>query len=170
MVKKTSIILFVNIFIFSFLFMHSTSLAAINKADKVVVFKSKRVLMLLKDGEIVKTYRVALGKAPQGHKTRAGDKKTPEGTYILDTRNPQSKYHLALHISYPNETDVQNSQKLGVSPGGDIMIHGLSNDFSKLGKLHRYKDWTNGCIAVTNAEIEEIWQLVQDGTPIEIRP
>jgi murein L,D-transpeptidase YafK len=147
-----------------------TAFSALNKADKVVVIKSKRVLMLLRQGEIFKTYKVALGKEPNGQKTKAGDKRTPEGTYMLDSRNPDSKFHLAIHISYPNSSDVLNAHKRGVSPGGDVMIHGLPHDLGRVGKLHRLSDWTNGCIAVTNTEIEEIWRLVPDGTPIEIKP
>ena len=140
------------------------------KVDKVLVVKSKRVLILLRDGEILKTYRIALGRQPKGHKTKAGDNKTPEGTYILDARNPNSNYHLSIRISYPNEADLLNAQRLGVAPGGDIMIHGLSNGTRKLDKYHRYLNWTNGCIAVTDREMEEIWDLVSDGTPIEIKP
>jgi murein L,D-transpeptidase YafK len=151
-------------------FSSGTATAALMKADKVVVFKGKRLLMLMKEGEILKVYRVALGKQPNGHKMKTGDKKTPEGTYVLDARNSDSKFYRAIHISYPNENDVQNAQKLGYSPGGDIMIHGLSEKLKKMGKLHRTADWTDGCIAVTNPEIEEIWSLVPDGTPIEIKP
>jgi murein L,D-transpeptidase YafK len=124
----------------------------------------------MREGEILSAYRVALGKHPDGRKIKAGDKRTPEGNYILDGRNRDSKFHLALHISYPNESDLVNANKLGVTPGGDIMIHGLPDQFRKLGRLHRLSDWTNGCIAVTNHEIEEIWRLVPDGTPIEIKP
>lgn len=144
--------------------------ATLVQADKVVVFKSRRVLMLLSGGEIMKTYRVSLGGRPMGHKLVKGDERTPEGTYVLDSRNPHSKYHLSIHISYPNEEDVSKAQRLGVSPGGDIMIHGLPDELEKVGKTHRYVDWTKGCIAVTNREIEEIWRLVPDGTPIEIKP
>jgi len=144
--------------------------ATLGKADKVVVIKSKRLLMLLNEGDILKIYRVSLGKQPNGHKIKAGDKRTPEGSYTLDSRNVESKFHLALHISYPNESDIRNAHKFGVRPGGDIMIHGLSDKMKKLGKLHRTSDWTDGCIAVTNSEIEEIWKLVPDGTPIEIKP
>lgn len=124
----------------------------------------------MKDGEILKAYRIALGQQPEGHKTVAGDKKTPEGIYILDKRNQDSKFHLSIHISYPNESDVLNAKKAGVSPGGDVMIHGLPNGLRSVGKLHRTMDWTDGCIAVTNSEMEEIWQLVPDGIPIEIKP
>ena len=144
--------------------------AALIKADKVVVIKSKRLLILMRDGEILKAYKIALGKQPKGHKTNAGDRKTPEGIYILDSRNPDSKFHRSIHISYPNESDILNAQKLGVSPGGAIMIHGLPDSLASIGKTHRTWDWTDGCIAVTNTEIEQIWRLVPDGTPIEIKP
>lgn len=139
-------------------------------ADKVVVIKSKRVMMLLKDGEIIKVYKVALGKNPVGHKTHEGDNKTPEGTYVLDKRNPNSRYYLSMHISYPNKSDITNAKKLGLSPGNDIMIHGVSKELEPLGRFHRFSDWTNGCVAVSNAEMREIWGLVPDGTPIEIKP
>ncbi|MBM4141536.1 MAG: hypothetical protein FJ242_08685 [Nitrospira sp.] len=145
-------------------------LATFAQVDKVVVIKSKRLMILLQNGEILKTYRIALGKQPVGHKTREGDQKTPEGSYILNSRNVKSKYHLSITISYPNESDILKAQEQGVSPGGSIMIHGLPEDLESLGKLHRTLDWTNGCIAVTNSEIEEIWQLVPDGTQIEIKP
>ena len=144
--------------------------AALPKADKVLVIKSKRVLMLLKDGEIFRAYRVALGKNPQGRKIKAGDQKTPEGSYVIDSRNAKSRFHLAIHISYPNEADIADAQRQGVSPGGSIMIHGLPNGLAKVDKLHSLQDWTDGCIAVTNTEMEEIWEYVADGTPIEIKP
>lgn len=144
--------------------------ATLQKADKIVVLKSKRLLLLVQEGEIVKAYRVSLGKKPVGQKTCAGDKRTPEGIYTIDSRNADSKFHKALHISYPNESDLLNAHKKGVPPGGDVMIHGLPNHKTDIGALHRSFDWTDGCIAVTNSEIEEIWQLVPDGTPIEIKP
>ena len=169
MLKKTGIFILISFFCLQAFGAWKAS-AAFVKADKVVVIKSKRILMLLREGEILSAYRVALGKHPDGRKIKAGDKRTPEGNYVLDTRNRDSKFHLALHISYPNESDLMNAHKLGVTPGGDIMIHGLPDQFRKLGRLHRLSDWTNGCIAVTNREIEEIWRLVPDGTPIEIRP
>lgn len=139
------------------------------KADKVIVVKSKRILMLLRDGEILKAYRIALGKKPEGKKVMAGDKRTPEGSYTL-FKNSNSRFHLSLRISYPNDSDIENAARLGVSPGGDIMIHGLPEELAEFGKFHRYYDWTDGCIAVTNSEIEEIYQMVEDGTPIEIKP
>lgn len=150
-------------------FFYSLAFATLPKADKVIVVKSKRILMLLRDGEILKAYRIALGKNPEGKKVMAGDKKTPEGRYTL-FKNSNSRFHLSLRISYPNESDIENAERLGVSPGGDIMIHGLPEGLAEFGKFHRYYDWTDGCIAVTNSEIEEIYQMVEDGTPIEIKP
>ena len=145
-------------------------LAAIEQADKVVVVKNERLLLLLKNGEVLKSYRIALGKQPVGQKSRAGDGKTPEGTYVLDQRNQNSKFYRALHISYPNGADVARARKQGVNPGGNIMIHGLPKGYEDLGDVHTSINWTKGCIAVSNAEIDEIWRLVPNGTPIEIRP
>jgi murein L,D-transpeptidase YafK len=140
------------------------------KIDSAAVYKEKRKMILYSEGNEIKTYTVSLGKNPIGHKQKEGDKKTPEGNYVLDSRNPNSKYHLSIHISYPNEQDKLNAQSLGISPGGDIMIHGLPNNMEFLEDYYLNTDWTDGCIAVTNAEIEEIWQTVEDGTPIVIYP
>jgi murein L,D-transpeptidase YafK len=140
------------------------------KADSVAVFKSERKMVLYSDGKEIKTYSVSLGRNPIGPKEKVGDKKTPEGSYILDSRLENSKYHLAIHISYPNEKDKLNAEKLGVSPGGDIMIHGLPNKLKFPEDSYANTDWTDGCIAVSNDEIEEIWELVEDGTPIAIYP
>lgn len=127
--------------------------------------------MQLYQGEhLLKSYRIALGGNPTGPKIRQGDHKTPEGIYRIDAKNARSQFHLSLHISYPNENDRANARKLGVAPGGDIMIHGLPDRYAYLGSLHTKYDWTDGCIAVTNAEIEEIWKLVPTGTEVEIRP
>lgn len=139
-------------------------------ADSVLVEKKEHTLTLLRKGQVLKTYKVALGGEPVGPKTRQGDHKTPEGTYILDRRNPHSKFYRAIHISYPNARDAGEAAKLGVSPGGDVYVHGLPNGFGWIGNGHRLKDWTDGCIAVTNEEMDEIWKAVPDGTPIEIRP
>jgi outer membrane protein assembly factor BamD (BamD/ComL family) len=139
-------------------------------ADKVLIEKKERRLTLLSEGEVIKTYRIALGGDPVGPKERQGDNKTPEGTYIIDSRNGKSAYHLALHISYPNEKDKRRARELGVSPGGDIMIHGIKNGFSWVGDSHAKFDWTKGCIAVTDEEMEEIYKLVPNGTTVEIRP
>lgn len=138
--------------------------------DKIIIRKSVRKLEVYHNGELVKTYNIALGKNPIGHKQREGDYKTPEGKYFISYHNPKSSYHLSLRISYPNEQDKLNAQKIGVSPGGDIMIHGLPNRAPFIGKLHNLTDWTQGCIAVNNQEIEEIYAAVKDGTPIEILP
>jgi murein L,D-transpeptidase YafK len=145
-------------------------IASIIHADKVVVIKKKRLLLLVKDGEILRSYRVAIGRNPVGTKTRQGDDRTPEGDYVLDRRNPYSRFHRSIHISYPNSDDISRAQKHGVAPGSDIMIHGLPRNYEDVGDLHTVTDWTKGCIAVTNAEIDEIWSFVPDGTPIEIRP
>ena len=139
-------------------------------ADKVLVEKKERRLTLLSNGEVIKTYKIALGGDPVGPKERQGDNKTPEGTYIIDSRNGNSSYHLSLHISYPNEIDTMRAKELGVSPGGNIMIHGIKNGFSWIGASHAKLDWTKGCIAVTDKEMEEIYKLVPNGTIIEIRP
>jgi len=140
------------------------------KAEKIIIEKSKRQLSLWSNGVKMKTYQVSLGRNPVGPKQQAGDKKTPEGLYIIDYRKEDSRYHLALHISYPNSEDIERASQTGISPGSDIMIHGMRNGLGWIGSLHRYCDWTQGCIAVTNAEIEEIWRAVPDGTPIEIKP
>jgi murein L,D-transpeptidase YafK len=139
-------------------------------ADKILIEKKERLLMLLSRGKVLKTYKIALGGNPDGPKERKGDNKTPEGTYVIDSRNKDSRYHLSLHISYPNEKDKKRAKKLGVSPGGDIMIHGIKNGFSWAGDYHTDVDWTKGCIAVTDDEIEEIARLVPNGTIVEIRP
>ncbi len=123
-------------------------------ADSIVVDKSDRALTLFYRGEVVKTYGVALGRNPVGDKTRRGDGRTPEGLYYIQGRNPQSKYHLSLRVSYPTSTQRARAARRGVSAGGDIMIHGLPDAFASVGALHRQQDWTEGCVAVTNEEIE----------------
>jgi len=139
-------------------------------ADKILIEKKERRLTLILKGKALKTYKIALGGNPDGPKERQGDNKTPEGTYVIDSRNRDSRYHLSLHISYPNEKDKKRAKELGVSPGGDIMIHGIKNGFSWVGDLHAALDWTKGCIAVTDEEIEEIDRLAPNGTIVEIRP
>ena len=142
----------------------------VGRVDEVLVEKAKRRLTLLQKGRTVRQYEIALGFEPSGPKRASGDGRTPEGRYVIDRRNPNSAFHLSLHVSYPNEQDRELSAVAGVDPGGDIMIHGLKNGLGWLGRLHSLSDWTLGCIAVTNSEIEEIWSMVPDGTPIEIRP
>jgi murein L,D-transpeptidase YafK len=139
-------------------------------ADRVVVDKSERTLRLVRRSRPLKTYAIALGREPVGDKQQEGDGRTPEGIYRIDFHKRDSAYHRALHISYPNAADVRAARRRGVSPGGDIMIHGLPNGSSAIGRLHLQSDWTAGCIAVTNEEIEEIWRAVPDGTIVEILP
>jgi murein L,D-transpeptidase YafK len=139
-------------------------------ADRVVVVKHERTLQLLNQGKVIKTYKVALGGEPVGAKTRQGDHKTPEGIYILDSRNAHSQFYKSIHISYPSARDLAAARQKGVSPGGDVFVHGLPNGYGWIGAGHRAKDWTDGCIAVTDQEIDEIWRAVANGTPIEIRP
>ncbi len=130
------------------------------------------MMLLDESGNIYRTYNIALGGNPQGPKQCEGDERTPEGLYAIETRNPNSKYHLSLKISYPNPYDVAQASAMGQEPGGDIFIHGVPNDAGQLKSyMYRFKpEWTNGCIAVTNFDIEELWSLVGDGTPIEIMP
>jgi len=139
-------------------------------ADRVLVRKKERSLELLSQGKVIKTYKVALGGDPIGPKARKGDHKTPEGIYVLDSRNSRSQFYKSIHISYPNARDRAAARHLGVSPGGDVFVHGLPNGYRLVGASHRLKDWTDGCIAVTDEEMDEIWAAVADGTPIEIRP
>lgn len=138
------------------------------KVDRIVVLKSERKMQLFSGSTVVREYRVALGFQPVGAKEMEGDGKTPEGLYSIDYRNPKSQFHLSLHVSYPNPEQVSRAKKQGISPGGMIMIHGLRNGTGFLGRFHWLVDWTTGCIAVTNEEIEEIWRVVPDRTPIEI--
>ena len=136
---------------------------ATERADRIVVDKSERSLWLLRDGKPIARYRVALGDAPVGHKTTQGDERTPEGEYRIDGRNPGSRFHLSLRISYPDARDRAQARARGVDPGGDIFIHGGT-------PAHDRRDWTDGCIAVTDAEIEQLWARVPTGTPVTIRP
>jgi murein L,D-transpeptidase YafK len=145
-------------------------LKSVITADSIVVEKSKHTLTLFQAGFPVRTYGVALGKEPTGDKLKIGDNRTPEGLFRIDYKNPQSKYHMALHISYPDAAHLQRAHALGVAPGGDIMIHGLPPAFKSYGAAHREYDWTEGCIAVTDEEIEEIWRAVPQGAPIQIKP
>ena len=141
-------------------------------ADKIVVKKSQRRLYLMRDGKPFRTYRVSLGINPVGPKQYRGDNRTPEGRYTIDWRNPRSKFYKALHISYPSSNDRIRAYRKGWDPGGSIMIHGEPNGsrFSGLRDAVYKEDWTQGCIAVSNLALDEIWQYVLDGTPIEILP
>ncbi len=140
------------------------------RADQLIVVKGQRTLTLLSHDKVLRTYKVALGGSPIGAKEQQGDHKTPEGRYVLDHRNAKSRFYKSIHVSYPNDRDRQRASQRGVAAGGDIMIHGLPNGFGWLGAAHRARDWTDGCVAVTNAEMDEIWELVPDGTAIDIRP
>jgi murein L,D-transpeptidase YafK len=140
------------------------------QVDRIVIEKSKRTLTLMNGTESLKKYKVALGGQPVGAKDRQGDHKTPEGIYSVDSKNPNSQFYKALHISYPNPADRANARKLGLSPGGDMEIHGLGSKWGWIGAKHRLTDWTDGCVAVTNEEIEEIYPLIKVGTTVEIRP
>jgi len=157
-------------FLLAVLAAESFPLPAGTRADRLVVVKHERTLTLMSGPTVLKSYKVSLGSEPVGAKQRRGDHKTPEGTYILDRRNSRSRFYRSLHVSYPTLEQKAAASKTGIDPGGDIMIHGLPNGFGWLGSLHRTLDWTDGCIAVTDQEMDEIWQSVDDGTPIEIKP
>lgn len=145
--------------------------ADIGKADLIRVDKSERRLELLRKNKVIATYKIALGRSPVGDKEREGDMRTPEGRYIIDWRNPKSGYHLSLHVSYPDKEDKMRAKAAGIPAGGDIMIHGQPNGYALPASYVLQKtDWTYGCIAVTNADMNEIWKAVPDGTTIEILP
>ena len=147
-----------------------TALPLNAKADLVVVHKSARRLELYRGSELLKAYPVSLGRHPDGKKQQQGDGRTPEGEYQLDYRNPNSSFRKALHISYPQPTDVAAARSIGVNTGGLVMIHGMKNGLGWLGRLHRLIDWTDGCVAVTNSQMDEIWRAVPDGTKISLQP
>jgi murein L,D-transpeptidase YafK len=139
-------------------------------ADKVVVEKAARKLHLVRNGEAFRTYNIALGIRPVGDKHHEGDFRTPEGRYLLDMRNPDSEFFLSIHISYPNRDDAQSARASGMDPGGSIMIHGQPNLPTRSEAYYRTQDWTNGCIAVSNSDMIDIWLMTADYTPIEILP
>jgi murein L,D-transpeptidase YafK len=147
-----------------------TAAIATPTVDRIVVAKADRTMTLMRNGKAFKTYKVALSREPVGPKVREGDHRVPEGLYSIDSKNAHSRFHLALHISYPNAADRERAERVGVKPGGNIEIHGLGSTCGWVGSLQRRIDWTDGCIAVTNSEIEEIWSIVPVGTPLEIRP
>lgn len=140
------------------------------KADRIVVDKAARKLYLMQGGEVFRTFDIALGIVPEGGKTREGDFRTPEGRYVLDSRNPNSEFFLSIHVSYPNQQDRREARKNGVAPGGAIMIHGQPNLPTKSEAYYRTQDWTNGCIALSNSDMIDVWLMTGDSTPIEIRP
>jgi murein L,D-transpeptidase YafK len=171
-IVKSLPLLFAAAIVGIFLYAHGNinSLPPNTTIDRIVVDKASRRLSVFQSGKRLKTYRVALGRNPVGAKEEEGDLKTPEGLYQIDGRNRQSRFHLALHISYPSAEDAARAAARGVSAGCDIMIHGLPNDEGWIGGFHRRTDWTAGCIALTNEEIEELWHVIPDGTAVEIRP
>lgn len=148
----------------------SASMARAEAVDLVRVDKSERRLELLSGDKVVRSYAVALGANPVGHKRQEGDERTPEGRYVLDWRNPESAFTKSIHISYPDADDRAAAKRAGVDPGGMIMIHGQSKGFGWWSWLMQMFDWTNGCIAVTDEDMAEIWKMVENGTPIEINP
>lgn len=140
------------------------------KADKILVYKALRKMELRRGDTVLRTYHIALGRRPYGQKMAAGDGRTPEGRYFIDRRNMVSDYHLALHISYPDPNDLRRAASLGAKPGGSIMIHGQPSYLTPAERLQLNKDWTAGCIALSNTEIDEVWRLVDDGTEVDIYP
>ncbi|KEO61428.1 hypothetical protein DT23_00245 [Thioclava indica] len=141
------------------------------QADSILVSKAERRMVLLREGRELASYPIVMGANwDRGHKLREGDERTPEGTYVIDWRNSGSVAHLSLHISYPNAEDRARAKAAGADPGGNIMIHGLPNGWGALGSLHLLHDWTNGCIGVSNDQMDEIWSRVPNGTPITIAP
>lgn len=146
------------------------AMAEAPEVSEVLVRKEERRLYLLSGEQVVRSYRIGLGDNPSGHKLFEGDKRTPEGEYVLDWRNPNSDFYKSIHISYPNEQDREMASSWGLDPGGSIMIHGLPNEAGDMAFAYLGLDWTDGCIAVSNEEMDEIWQLVADGTPIRIVP
>lgn len=142
----------------------------LEKADMVVVDKSESRLYLKRSGQIIKQYHVVFGPDPEGHKQQEGDGRTPEGRYVLDYKNADSDFYKSIHISYPNRADRLRAARSGVDPGGEIMIHGQKNGAGWLASISKYFNWTQGCIAVSNKAMDEIWQAVDAGTPIEIKP
>ena len=144
--------------------------SAFQTADRIVVKKGERKLYLLRSRQVIAEYPVKLGLNPYGHKEREGDFRTPEGTYQLVRRNPRSEFFLSLEVSYPNDADRAHARRLGVKPGGAIMIHGQPNVLRKPVEYYARNDWTNGCIAVSNSDMVDIWLRTGVGIPIEIRP
>jgi len=155
---------------FIFLLVSTGCFGSGEAVDYVLVKKSEKKMYLQLKGKTVKEYNVVFGERPEGHKQKEGDERTPEGIYVIDYKKADSSFHRAMHISYPNKQDIESARAAGVDPGGAIMIHGQKNGFSWLSWLSQQFNWTDGCIAVTNTEMDEIWNLVKVATPIEIQP
>ncbi|WP_102530805.1 L,D-transpeptidase family protein [Shewanella sp. 10N.286.52.B9] len=161
--------------IFIVILQSSTVLASVDKltqakVDLVIVNKSEAKMSIYQQGKVLKTYQIAMGDAPQGHKFKEGDQRTPQGRYVLDYKKSDSAFYKSIHISYPNEEDKLRANALGVSPGGMIMIHGQNPNSELPPEQAQQYNWTNGCIAVTNKEMDELWRVIEEGTPIEIWP
>ena len=159
-----------NLLIVLLLILQTANGDSAQKADAVLVIKSEKRLYLMNNGKRFASLSVTFGAEPTGHKQERGDERTPEGHYILDYKNPKSKFYKSIHISYPNAKDKENARRLGVDPGGDIMIHGLAKVWAWVGSLGQLFLWTNGCIALSNSDMDQVWAAVDPGTPIEIRP
>lgn len=150
--------------------LHASGASGMGKVDLVVITKSESRMALLRDGKILKQYHIAMGDLPAGHKLKEGDQRTPQGRYTLDYKKSDSAYYKSIHISYPNEEDKLRAKALGIRPGGMIMIHGQNPKSSLPPQQAQQYNWTDGCIAITNAEMDEVWKIVDEGTPIEIWP
>lgn len=171
--KYKFLLLLFSIFIIAFISYYvypEKTLANDFNTTKIVVEKSKHKMYLYESNKLGKTYSISMGANPTGHKHEQGDEKTPEGKYIIDYKNDKSMAYLSMHISYPNSNDKIYATSHDMKPGGDIMIHGLPNSIKYVGKFHRWYDWTNGCIGITNKEMDELWRSVKVGTEIEIKP
>ena len=140
------------------------------KVDRILVLKSQRQLQAFSNGQLIKTYKISLGRNPIGDKEFEGDKRTPEGLYEINDKNPNSGYHKNLGVSYPNQKDIEQANKIDKPTGGDVKIHGIRNGIGFIGKFERWFDWTAGCMALTNSDIDELYDHTNIGTPIEIRP
>lgn len=151
-------------------FLPEAKLPSDAKVDKLILKKNLRELSVFYQGKLLKTYQVSLGRNSKGDKQKEGDRKTPEGLYFIVSKNLQSGYHKNLGVSYPNKEDILNAKNAGVDPGGEIKIHGLRNGLGFIGKFHRWFDWTAGCIALTDQEIDELYRAVEMGSPILIQP
>ena len=158
------------IIFFTIVLLMPTIAFGIEKADSVLVIKSESKLYLKKNGKVLKQYHVSFGANPKGHKQQEGDERTPEGKYVLDYKNGKSKFYKSIHISYPNAEDKKRAKVKGISPGGLIMIHGQKNGLGWLSLFTQRINWTDGCIAVPNGKMDEIWNNVNVGTPILIKP
>ena len=163
--NRSIIVLLLVLFLWS-----TTSVYSEQKADSVLVVKSEAKLYLLNNGLTFASFPVAFGSNPRGHKKEQGDGRTPEGSYILDYKNAKSAFYKSIHISYPNTEDRKDAQRRGVDPGGDIMIHGQKNGYGRYAFVTQFFNWTNGCIALSDRDMETVWKAIDPGTPIEIRP